>query len=326
MAPSARPARSAAAELCRYAHILGATLAVVAVTMAVAVPVLGATSGEAQWSAPPAWWDTFSIVTAGDLARVLAIVAVVTWLAGEAVFGGTSEGSRFHPTPAKALAVGALLIGAWVTAAYAHVMSLCQSDTSCFPIPWPGPHVPFYFTNPPVDLAVPPELWPPSVLRVDVDVAVGPVLILVALAVGLYGGRSNASRTLHRAQVSRLAGRSATALVGAFAILGLTGVVALTIAVADPDAFHRYAAITDLRIWGVLGAVVVGFLISGRRRTDSALLVAVVLVQEWGAVQLWLSGESYAYLGEATAAVATTAVATTWHRLAVALDALLDPR
>lgn len=326
MAPLARPARATAAELHRYAHILGATLAVVVVAMAVAVPVLGATSGEAQESAPPAWWDTFSIVTAGGLARVLTVVTVVTWLAAEAVFGGTSAGFRWRPTPAKALAVGALLIGAWVASACAYVVSPCQYDAPCVPIPWPGPHVPFSHTNPPVDLAVPPELWPPSVLHVDVDVAVGPVLILVALAVALYGARSTGSRTLRRTRTSPLATRSAVALVGVFVIVGLAGVVALTIAVADPDAFPRYTAITDLRLWGVLGVVVGGFLISGRRRTDSALLVAVVLAQEWGAVQLWLSGESYAHLGHAVAAVATVAVATAWHPLAVALDALIGAR
>ena len=243
MAPLARPARATAAELHRYAHILGATLAVVVVAMAVAVPVLGATSGEAQESAPPAWWDTFSIVTAGGLARVLTVVTVVTWLAAEAVFGGTSAGFRWRPTPAKALAVGALLIGAWVASACAYVVSPCQYDAPCVPIPWPGPHVPFSHTNPPVDLAVPPELWPPSVLHVDVDVAVGPVLILVALAVALYGARSTGSRTLRRTRTSPLATRSAVALVGVFVAQTSTG-VRVAVTGAGPCVF-RAKAIED---------------------------------------------------------------------------------
>jgi len=294
--------------------------------MAVAVPLTGATRDATEQFAQENWWDAFSIVTAESLARVLVVVTVVTWLAAEAVFSRMPEGSRWRPTPAKTLIVGAGLLGLWAAAAYAREVSPCQYGSSCVPIPWPGPHAPFYYTNPPVDWTLPPELWPPSVLHVDVDAAVGPVLILVTLAVGLYGARSTASRTLHRTATSLLATRSATALVGLFAVLGLAGVVALTIAVADPDAFPRYTAITDLGPWGVLGAVVAGFLISGRRRTDSALLVAVVLVQERGAVQLWFSGESYAYLGRAVAAVATTAVATAWHPLAVALDALIGTR
>ncbi len=299
---------------------------VAALTMGVAVPLTGATRDATEQFAPQDWWDTFSISTAEDLVRVLVVVTVVTWLAAEAVFRRTSEGARWRLTPAKTLMIGTGLLGIWVAAAYAHEASLCQDVSSCVSIPWPGPHAPFYYTNPPVDWALPPEQWPPSVRHVDVDAAVGPVLILVALAVGLYGARRTASRTPGRTATSPLATRSAAILTGVFAGLGLAGVVALALATANPDAVPRYAVITDLGSWGVLGGVVAGFLISGRRRTDSALLVVVVLVQEWGAVQLWLSGESYAYLGLAIAAVASTAVATAWHPLAVALDALIGTR
>lgn len=291
--------------------------------MLVAVPLTGATREATEQFAPQDWWDTFSIFAAAGLARVLAVVTIVTWLAAEAVFSRTPEDSRWRPTPAKILIVGAGLLGVWVAAAYAHELSPCEYNSPCVAIPWPGPHAPFYYTNPPVDWTLPPELWPPSVLHLDVDVAVGPALILVALAIGLYGARSTASRAQPRAQASPLASRSAAALTGVFAVLCLTAVAALTTAASTPDAFPRYSAITDLGLWGALSAVVTGFLISGRRRIDSALLVAVVLAQEWGAVQLWFSGESYAYLGVAVAAVVATAVATIWRPLAVALDALI---